>query len=87
MMLYNFRETKHIEQQETASAATDSKPVERVVEARTADDSMSSMVRCLYFADTFVVTGKSNTYPFYIGCKKLNISTILIVWWIYTKEL
>ncbi|KAL5019307.1 hypothetical protein ScPMuIL_005029 [Solemya velum] len=36
------------------------RPVERQVEARPADDSISSMVRSLYFADTFVVHGSTN---------------------------
>ncbi|XP_046335911.1 lethal(2) giant larvae protein homolog 1-like isoform X1 [Haliotis rufescens] len=66
-------ETQHIEQHATeatsatAGAAIDSKPVERVVEARTADDSMSSMVRCLYFADTFVVTGGTHNPSLWAG--------------------
>ena len=34
------------------------KPVERSVEFRNTDDAMASMVRCLYFADTFIVNGK-----------------------------
>lgn len=36
----------------------DPKPVERQIEARPADDSMGSFVRCLYFARTFLVSGK-----------------------------
>jgi lethal(2) giant larvae protein len=32
--------------------------VERSVEFRSTEDSMASMVRCLYFADTFIVNGK-----------------------------
>ena len=35
-----------------------SKPVERAIEARSADDSMVSMVRALYFADTFLINGQ-----------------------------
>lgn len=35
----------------------DAKPVERQIEARSVDDSMSSFVRCLYFARTFLVNG------------------------------
>jgi hypothetical protein len=46
-----------------ASTPIEAKPVERMVEARSADDSMASMVRCLYFADTFIVNGEySNTF-------------------------
>lgn len=36
----------------------EAKPVERQVEARQIDDSLGSMVRCLYFAKTFIVSGK-----------------------------
>ena len=36
----------------------EAKPVERQVEARPVDDSLGSMVRCLYFARTFLVNGK-----------------------------
>lgn len=39
-------------------AGGDIKPEERQVEARSADDSMASMVRSLYFADTFIVNGE-----------------------------
>jgi hypothetical protein len=35
----------------------EAKPVERQVEARPVDDSLGSMVRCLYFAKTFLITG------------------------------
>jgi hypothetical protein len=35
----------------------ETKPVERQVEARPVDDSLGSMVRCLYFAKTFLITG------------------------------
>jgi hypothetical protein len=35
----------------------ETKPVERQVEARPVDDSFGSMVRCLYFAKTFLITG------------------------------
>ena len=40
-----------------AAAAEATRPVERMVEARSADDSMASMVRSLYFADTFIIHG------------------------------
>ncbi|XP_072398272.1 lethal(2) giant larvae protein [Diabrotica undecimpunctata] len=53
----------------TLPAATDenvnpleAKPVERQIEARPADDSMGSFVRCLYFARTFLVSVQ-NTNP------------------------
>ena len=37
------------------------KPVERSVEFRNTDDAMASMVRSLYFADTYIVNGESLT--------------------------
>ncbi|XP_030755265.1 lethal(2) giant larvae protein isoform X2 [Sitophilus oryzae] len=40
----------------------EAKPVERQIEARPADDSMGSFVRCLYFARTFLVNVQ-NTIP------------------------
>lgn len=36
----------------------EAKPIERQIEARPVDDAMGSMVRCLYFARTFIVSGK-----------------------------
>lgn len=74
-------ETQHIEQPATegeggaapAASSTPSpaveatKPVERMVEARSADDSMASMVRSLYFADTFIVNGQSNNPSLWVG--------------------
>jgi lethal(2) giant larvae protein len=42
----------------------EAKPVERQVEARPVDDSLGSMVRCLYFAKTFLITGM---YVFHIA--------------------
>ena len=35
----------------------EAKPVERQVEARPVDDSLGSMVRCLYFGKTYLITG------------------------------
>lgn len=35
----------------------ESRPVERAIEARPADDALGSMVRCLSFTKTFIVTG------------------------------
>ncbi|XP_041364790.1 lethal(2) giant larvae protein homolog 1-like isoform X2 [Gigantopelta aegis] len=67
-------ETQHIEQRvgegataEAGGAAIESRPVERAVEARSADDSMASMVRCLYFADTFIVQGASHNPSLWAG--------------------
>jgi lethal(2) giant larvae protein len=42
----------------TTPTAEHQKPVERQVEARGVEDSMSSIVKSLYFADTFILDGK-----------------------------
>lgn len=36
----------------------EAKPIERQIEARPAEDSMGSFVRCLYFARTFLIKGR-----------------------------
>lgn len=36
----------------------EAKPVERQIEARPVDDGMGSIVRCLYFARTFIINGE-----------------------------
>ena len=36
----------------------EAKPVERQIEARSSEDSMGSMVRCLYFSNAFIVNSK-----------------------------
>lgn len=43
---------------ESEDIAGEAHPVERIVEARSTEDSMASMVRSVYFADTFIVSGK-----------------------------
>lgn len=43
------------------------KPVERSVEFRSTEDSMASMVRCLYFADTFIVNGHTHNPSLWVG--------------------
>ena len=43
---------------EATPATPETKPIERSVEFRNTDDSMASMVRCLYFADTFIANRK-----------------------------
>lgn len=45
---------------EAGAAAVERKPVERQVEARSTEDFKASLVRCLYFAETFVLNGKSH---------------------------
>lgn len=36
----------------------DARPIERAIEAKTADNSLGSMVKCLHFYNTNVVHGK-----------------------------
>ncbi|GFO39278.1 lethal(2) giant larvae protein-like protein [Plakobranchus ocellatus] len=50
-----------------AGGSGDCKPEERQVEARSADDSLASMVRSLYFADTFIVNGASHSPSLWVG--------------------
>lgn len=40
-------------------ASPEARPVERQVEARNPEDSISSMVRCLYFATTYISDGEA----------------------------
>ncbi|KAK3767867.1 hypothetical protein RRG08_059199 [Elysia crispata] len=50
-----------------AGGSGDCKPEERQVEARSAEDSLASMVRSLYFADTFIVNGASHSPSLWVG--------------------
>ncbi|GIX73484.1 lethal(2) giant larvae protein homolog 1 [Caerostris extrusa] len=50
-----------------ASPAVETKPVERQVEARSADDSMGSMVRCLYLAQSFIINNALQSYTLWAG--------------------
>ncbi|CAK1595865.1 unnamed protein product [Parnassius mnemosyne] len=43
------------------------KPVERAVEARSNDDAFGSMVRCLYFARTFLINTQNSTPTLWAG--------------------
>ncbi|KAL8573601.1 hypothetical protein ACOMHN_007154 [Nucella lapillus] len=76
------KDTKHIEKRggggegavaaavstaASAAAASEARPVERMVEARSAEDSLASMIRCLYFANTFIINGGTNTPSLWIG--------------------
>ncbi|XP_025086835.1 lethal(2) giant larvae protein homolog 1-like isoform X2 [Pomacea canaliculata] len=51
---------------ESEDIAGEAHPVERIVEARSTEDSMASMVRSVYFADTFIVSG-ANSPSLWIG--------------------
>lgn len=42
----------------TPTSPLEAKPVERAVEARPMDDGLGSMVRCLAFARTYIISGK-----------------------------
>ena len=41
-----------------AAAEAGARPVERAIEARSTDDAMASMVRHIYFTDTFLLNGQ-----------------------------
>ncbi|XP_045535605.1 lethal(2) giant larvae protein [Papilio machaon] len=43
------------------------KPIERAVEARSNDDAFGSMVRCLYFARTFLINTQNSTPTLWAG--------------------
>jgi len=53
----------------------EAKPVERQVEARPVDDSLGSMVRCLYFGKTFIITVQMMTATLWTGT---NNGTVFI---------
>jgi len=53
--------------EETKTEEPERVPVERKIEARSMDDSMTSMVRCLYFATTFIRDGTTPTPTFWAG--------------------
>ncbi|KAL0892808.1 hypothetical protein ABMA27_014503 [Loxostege sticticalis] len=50
-----------------AEADVEIKPVERAVEARSTDDAFGSMVRCLYFARTFLINTQNSTPTLWAG--------------------
>ena len=50
-----------------ASSPEGSRNIERSIEARPVDDSMASMVRYLYFTDTFLINGQSHTPTVWAG--------------------
>lgn len=56
------RSTRNNPTNATQSTAVDTRPIERQVEARPADDGMGSMVRCLVFAKTYI-TNLHTTIP------------------------
>ncbi|XP_054718851.1 lethal(2) giant larvae protein homolog 1-like [Uloborus diversus] len=52
---------------DATSPVQDTKPVERQVEARSAEDSMGSMVRCLYLAQSFIINNALTTSTLWAG--------------------
>lgn len=42
----------------TQTPITETRPIERQIEARPVDDAMNSLVRCLTFSQTFIVNSK-----------------------------
>ncbi|XP_063904574.1 lethal(2) giant larvae protein homolog 1 isoform X2 [Zophobas morio] len=56
----------------------EAKPIERQVEARPVDDSMSSFVRCLYFARTFLVNAQNTNPTLWAGTNNGTVYTFTI---------
>ena len=50
-----------------ASSQEGTRTIERSIEARPVDDTMSSMVRFLYFTDTFLINGQNHTPTLWAG--------------------
>ncbi|XP_034830505.1 lethal(2) giant larvae protein homolog 1 isoform X3 [Maniola hyperantus] len=50
-----------------SEADAEVKPIERAVEARPTDDAFGSMVRCLYFARTFLISTQTSTPTLWAG--------------------
>ncbi|CAG2248230.1 LLGL [Mytilus edulis] len=48
-------------------ASPEPRPVERQIEARNPEETISSMVRCLYFANTFVTNGTDSAPSLWVG--------------------
>jgi lethal(2) giant larvae protein len=56
----------------------EAKPVERQIEARPVDDSMSSFVRCLYFARTFLINVQNTNPTLWAGINNGTVYTFTI---------
>ncbi|XP_012269374.2 lethal(2) giant larvae protein homolog 1 isoform X3 [Athalia rosae] len=48
-------------------SSAEAKPVERQIEARPVDDSLGSMVRCLYFARSYIISMQNTTPTLWAG--------------------
>ncbi|CAN7985436.1 unnamed protein product [Ixodes hexagonus] len=54
------------------SPLSEAKPVERQVEARSSDDALASMVRCLCFTNSFILHSESRYRCFNAGCIRVE---------------
>ncbi|XP_014217834.1 lethal(2) giant larvae protein homolog 1-like, partial [Copidosoma floridanum] len=61
------KESPTVASSPSGDALVDVKPVERQVEARPVDDSLGSMVRCLYFARSFIISMQNTTPTLWAG--------------------
>ncbi|XP_037913166.1 lethal(2) giant larvae protein isoform X2 [Hermetia illucens] len=57
---------------------TEARPVERQVEARPIDDAMSSMVRCLVFAKTFITNVHTATPTLWVATNSSCVSIFIL---------
>ncbi|XP_054154460.1 LLGL scribble cell polarity complex component 2-like [Oppia nitens] len=57
----------------------ETKPVERQIEARSADDAMGSMVRCLYFSNAFIINNSTQTPTLWAATNAGNVLIYTIV--------
>ncbi|CAH0719560.1 unnamed protein product, partial [Brenthis ino] len=58
---------KKVTDKAVSESDADVKPIERAVEARSTDDAYGSMVRCLYFARTFLINTQKSTPTLWAG--------------------
>nr|CBH09297.1 putative lethal (2) giant larvae [Heliconius melpomene] len=58
---------KKVTDKAVSESDADVKPIERAVEARSTDDAFGSMVRCLYFARTFLINTQNSTPTLWAG--------------------
>lgn len=61
------------------SSSPEIKPMERQVEARSLDDSMASIVRFLYFADTYAVSAVSHQPTLWVGTNAGHVYIYTII--------
>ncbi|XP_014234240.1 lethal(2) giant larvae protein homolog 1 isoform X2 [Trichogramma pretiosum] len=61
------KETPSLPSSPSGDPAVDVKPVERQIEARPVDDALGSMVRCLYFARSYIISMQNTTPTLWAG--------------------